>query len=275
MFFNGSYVSSNFLPYSYIPIWIGLTTPLLYLFFFVLGFFYLLKRFFLRFLNIKERSKYNDLWRGNNEKKDLYIFFNFFAITLYLIFADKVLYTGWRQIYFLNIFIIYISTFMIYVFLINLKSFKKKVFFNWGIFIILFSIILDMVNYHPYQNIYFNKLVSDNYKKKFEIDYWGLSGVKFLKNILELEKNEKLINVGVASWLPLERSLDLIDIEERTRINIVGQNYNDAKYILDTNISEVDKNINNKYNIPETFIKIDEFIINGTSVFKVYKKNIN
>jgi len=105
-----------------------------------------------------------------------------------------------------------------------------------------------------------------------EIDYWGISGVKFLKRILEIDKKNNII-IGVASYLPLERSMVFLEKKQRNRINIVGQDYEIADYIFDSNISEVDKNINTKYNVPKNFIKIEEFIIEKATIFKIYKKS--
>ena len=130
-----------------------------------------------------------------------------------------------------------------------------------------------MVSYHPYQNIYFNSLFNNNAHKKFEVDYWGLSGRKFLEEILILEKNKKIITIGVASWLPLERSLKLLDKKDRLRIKIIGQELQNADYIYTNFISEVDKNSNDKYKIPTNFTKINEFILDNMTVYEVFKKN--
>ena len=130
-----------------------------------------------------------------------------------------------------------------------------------------------MVSYHPYQNIYFNNLFNNNAHKKFEVDYWGLSGRKFLEEILILEKNKKIITIGVASWLPLERSLKLLDKKDRLRIKIIGQELQNADYIYTNFISEVDKNSNDKYKIPTNFTKINEFILDNMTVYEVFKKN--
>ena len=92
-------------------------------------------------------------------------------------------------------------------------------------------IIYKMIIYHPYQNIYFNSFFNKNAHEKFEVDYWGLSGKKFLTDILVLEKKRDPIVIGVASYLPLERSIKLLDKEDRERIAIVGQEYENAHYI--------------------------------------------
>ena len=41
-----------------------------------------------------------------------------------------------------------------------------------------------MIIYHPYQNIYFNTFFNKNAHEKFEVDYWGLAGKKFLDETL-------------------------------------------------------------------------------------------
>ena len=131
-----------------------------------------------------------------------------------------------------------------------------------------------MVIYHPYQNIYFNSLFNKSAHEKFEVDYWGLSGKKFLENILVLEKNKSSIAIGIASYLPLERSIKLLNKNEGEKIKIVGQTFQKADYIYSNFISEVDKNFNDKYKIPSNFTRIDTFIIDGIPVYEVLKKTI-
>ena len=130
-----------------------------------------------------------------------------------------------------------------------------------------------MTIYHPFQKIYFNNYFKEISHLNFEIDYDGLSGKKFLKEILVLEKDKNIINIGVASWYPLQRSIKLLDKKDRKKINIVGQDFQKADYIYSNFISEVDKNINDKYKIPSDFTKISEFILDNITVYEVFKKN--
>ena len=272
MLFNGKYVYTNFLPYNYIFTWIFITTPILYTILFIIGYFIILQRFFLRFINIKEKNYYSDLWRGVNEKKDLFVFFNLTSVILGLITLNIILYTGWRQIYFLNIFIVYIATYGFYYLGIKIKSkFNKRIQYSIvGIFLIF--IFHKMIIYHPYQNLYFNSIFKKDVHNKFDVDYWGLSAKKFLNDTLILEKNKYPIKIGVASFLPLERSLKILSKEDREKIIIVGQEYQNADYIYTAFISEVDINGNDKYKIPSNFTKIDEFILDGIRVYEVFKK---
>lgn len=272
MFFNGEYISTNFLPYSYIFTWILITTPILYILLFLIGYYYIFKKLFIRFINIKEKSNYPDLWRDINEKQDLFIFFILTSVIFYLITFNVRLYTGWRQIYFLNVFIIYISVYGFYKIHLNLKS-KIKPNIQFGLIgLFLIFIVYKMIIYHPYQNLYFNSVFNKNAHNKFEVDYWGLTGKKFLESVLILEKNKNQIKIGVASFIPLERSLKLLSKEEREKIIIVGQDYEKADYIYTVFISEVDINGNDKYKIPSNFTKIDEFILDNIKIYEVFKK---
>jgi len=186
------------------------------------------------------------------------------------------MFTGWRHLYFLNIFIIYISTYAFYKINFRFKSSVKNKMLLYFIIFYLIFISYKMFVYHPYQNIYFNSLFSKvvkNVHQKFEVDYWGLSGRKFLEDIVSLEKNKNPIIVATASYLPLERSLKMLSKKDRKKIIIVGQDYEKADYIYNNFIFEVDIKDNDKYKIPSSFSKINQFILDGIVVYEVYKKN--
>tara|TARA_B100000029_G_scaffold124992_1_gene118480 strand:- start:597 stop:2243 length:1647 start_codon:yes stop_codon:yes gene_type:complete len=270
MLFNGNYVYSNFLPSIYIFNWILISSPSLYIILFLIGYFLIFKRFFNRFTNIEKYNNFYDLWRSKSEKKDLFVLFNITSIILYLIAFNAVLYNGWRHLYFLNIFIIYIAIYSFHQINIKFKSTKKFHFIFISIFLLF--IVYKMIIYHPFQNIYFNSFFNKNAQEKFEVDYWGTSGKKFLKYILNVEKNKNIIKIATASYLPLERSTKLLEKDERVKISIIGQNYKDADYLYTNFISEVDKNSDDKYKIPDNFNKIEEFILDNTIVYQVFKK---
>lgn len=273
IFFKGEFISIKFMPYDYILTWIIISTPIIHIALFFIGFIFIFQRLIKRlftFENIKIK-KY-DLWRNYNEKKDLFVFICLIVIVSSLTILNISLLNTWKYLYFLNIFIVYIGSYSIY-FLINKfkKNNKIKVF---KIFIICSFIFVAarMVQYHPYQGLYFNVLLSGKYKNNFDIDYTALSGKYALKQMLDLENNKKVINIGVASWTPLERSKEMLDKKLRSKINIVGQNYSLADYIYTNNISEVDKKLNNKYDIPNNFIKIYNLIIDDLVIYEIYKK---
>ena len=99
-FFLGNYIQVEFVPWYYTIIWIFITTPSIYLIFFLIGFCFILKRIGNRLIRIDDKKEYNDLWRGDNEKVDILIFLNFFIPIFFTIILHSSLLTGWRHLYF-------------------------------------------------------------------------------------------------------------------------------------------------------------------------------
>lgn len=274
VFFLNNYYSSNLLPYSYIPIWIIISTPLLHLILFFLGFSNMVLRFFKRFTNIKSRSIYADFWRGKNEQKDFFIFFSFVFITLGVIFLNIKMYNSWRIVYFLYFFIIYFAIYYMNIYLTKYKkNLLKKNIFKFLFLILIILTTYRITIYHPYQSFYFNVLTSDKIKNTVEVDYTGLSSIQFLNKILEENQDKEIIKIGIASWYPLWRMIELIENKDVSKIKLVSnkENYT-SDYLYSNRISDVDKRYNKKYDIPSNFFKYDEFIIDGAIIYEVYKR---
>ena len=274
VFFNGEYFNNDYLPYSYVPLWILMTTPVLHILMFFIGITYGLKRLYFRLINIEKNQFSYDLWRGVKEKYDLFILLNFLVFFLLIILLNIRLFTAWKHLYFLNFYLVYIAVLGLNVIYIWSKKLKKKIILSISLIFISLFIVFEMIKYHPYQGLYFNTFVPKNFKNKFEIDYLALSARHFFDKIFELEKNDNKIHIANASWTPLIRTLDIYSENEKQKIKLVGQNYGTAKYIYSNNISEVDKRHNNKYDIPKDFIKLYEYKIDGLLLYTVYKKKL-
>jgi len=274
VYFDGQFYQSKFLPISYLPTWIILTTPIYILLFFIVGFYKNLKRLLFRFVSIDSKKNIFkfDLWRSNHEKFDLLVFINLFLIILLYISVKLALLSGWRHFYFVNFFIIYYSCFSVYLvmFFLKNKNILKKVFLF--LLILFLSIqIYDIFKYHPFQSSYFNNFVSDEKKLKFEIDTQSLSRVHAIKEIMKIDKD--LINLGTASWTPLEDARSMIPRKSWKKLNFVGTNFDNADYIYSNHYYEVNYQINNKYQIPKNFSLYKTFLIDGTRIYSIYKKN--
>lgn len=272
MLFNGEYVFSYLLPVSYLPIWIIITIPIIILATFFHGYLFIFKRAFARLVKIKNNTFLNDFWRGKRENLDIYIFFNFNLVFFYIILFNPTLFTGWRHLYFLHPFIIYMACVSVHILFLKFK--KTNIIFHIVLLSALFN-FYELVKFHPYQSLYFNSFVQGSKKKDFEIDYWGISGVKFLKELLVLDNSNRKISVATASYIPLERSLKLLNKEERNKFNIIGQDYSNADYIFNNNMSEVNKKIDEKYKIPSNFILMKEYSIDGFLIYQIYKNTDN
>ena len=272
LYFN-QYIPNTFLPSTYIINWIVISSPIFQIIFFLLGYTFYAIRFLKRFLNIKNKLIYNDLWRSQKEEKDFIFFLLLTSFFFIFIFSNATFYNGWRLVYFFNIFLLY---FGIYFLNISLKYFRKNLLAKNSIKLIIFlSIFYNsycLISYHPFQSIYFSSLLSEKLKNSFEGDYHGISAKHFFLKISKIDER-KIIKVAVASQTPLQRGLEGISPVLRKRFEVVGQEYHFADYIYKNNISEVNSRLNKKYEVPKNFSKIYELKINKIKIYEVYKLN--
>ena len=178
--FFGERIPSNNLPWYYVPIWIIITTPTIYLSIFLISII-----FFIIFLFKKKITN-----------KENYIYFESIILILYLIFPiifaslkNSTIYDGWRHFYF--IYPILILVFSNFIFLI-----KKGFFYNLiicGLFLNFLFISIIMIKNHPNQQIYFNDILEKNIIKQFEKDYWAVSNKILIDKVVEQSINKDKI----------------------------------------------------------------------------------
>ncbi len=212
----GKYISPFKLPWHYIPVWIFISTPLSYTLLFLLGFL---------------RMIYN-LVKAKNLKR-IYEKYFYEVITLVLavspiitiIILKSTLYDGWRHLYF-------IYPFMIILMLRGIQILPLPIMAL--IIVEMASVLIFMIKYHPYQNVYFNFLLSPNMnkvKENFELDYWGLSYRKALEYIVKTDKSLK-IPLTVANNPGDSNSLILLP-SDRNRLQYWSMDdLSKAKYFL-------------------------------------------
>ena len=273
--FNGNYYMIKYLPRSYLPTWIAISTPTIILLLFLIGSYKVVKTIIKRIISIdfvRKNNKKGDLWRSLNEKKDLFIVVSFFSFLSYAVLLNVAMLSGWRHFYFLHIFIIYLAT-------IGLNYVYKNLFknFNLKIIYLLFSfIIINLIhinyNFHPYQSLYFNGLLNSNMTKKFQVDTPNLSRADALKFIIKNEdSNKERIFVANASWTPMYNGKDMLEEHEQDKLIFVGQEFDQADYIYTNYVFKSDEKYNKNYKIPKKFDKIKDFKINDVLIYSIYK----
>ena len=118
--FLGKYELSTEIPNIYLLTWIIITTPPVYIFFFFIGLLF----FLLSFIKNKN-ERFNP-----NFFSDFFCFSILFLVPFMIIYLGSTLYSGWRQLYFLYVLIIYFSIFGIYqTYLFINKNYKKYFIF--------------------------------------------------------------------------------------------------------------------------------------------------
>ena len=272
--FLGNYYPPGKLPNYYLVFWILISTPVIHSILFLSGLAFYTLRITKRFFQIKSDSLHNDLWRSLNEKKDFLIFINLIIFFLFFTFMNVILYNGWRIAYFMYIFLIYFAVFGTYLIFIKYRKIKylNKISSIFIICFIIFSVYRIYI-YHPYQAFYFNFFVPQNVKNNVDVDYTGLSGIKFLREVIKNEPGTHKIKIGIASWYPLWRMAEILEKDDKDRLIFVSNDEREkSDYIYSNRISDVDKRYYKKYDIPKNFKKIKEYKIENAIIYEVYKK---
>jgi len=224
--FNGKKINALNLPWEYLPVWISITTPVLYLCLFITGVALFLKQVLSGFKNnFQKIFSYEIEW--------LNLFIIIVPVTAVIV-LNSVVYDGWRHLYLIYPSIIFFS---IYALKYLFQIFKNaKYFFPISIFITAISClttIYEIIRLHPYENIYFNCLVGNSYqnaKERFELDYWGLSYFEGLKYIVENDKRN-FIKIAEDTY-PGETNAMLL--EEKDRDRLIYTSLERADYYLTT-----------------------------------------
>jgi len=238
-------------PWHYIPIWFIITTPIIYLIYFLIGLIYSVFIFF--------KNGIHRIAHTLDKYKFMYINLAIFLSTLFaLIFFQNNTYNGWRHSYFLFIcFLLFIVSFIS-----SHQSKIFKIFSKYLLFVLIISNIIWIYKNHPYENLYFNTLVKKPYQQ-FDLDWWGLSNYEQIRFVLDFDKSNQ-IRIWAASGTSIKATTkNLLTLKEKDRI-IVVENKDDADYILNNYINNL-KDYSKEYKL------INELKVSNSRINSLYK----
>ena len=225
--YMGEFILSKNAPWHYPIVWIGITSPIIVILFFLFGLFFLIRRIIFRLIAIDNNS--NDIWRGDNEMIDIY-FLLMILLTIFLFINKGIAYDGWRLLYFIYPSIIMIALFGIYYLNLHLKLRLFKTAIYLAIILNLSYLVFWNYKFHPHQYVYFNFLFKNKFNNNFEKDYWGLSNTQSINYIID--NNIKYpIKIGTKSFASLEYSLLMLKDEDKNKVSIT-YNLSDAEFII-------------------------------------------
>lgn len=174
MLYLGSTVTALNKPWHYLPVWIGITTPLFILIFWLLSHRFVLKNKTILLMNIL-------VWVN---------------IVLYYV-IHPIIYDGTRHYLFIVVFMAVVALITWYEMWSSGDKYKK-IILTILLSLNLISIADQYRLLHPYEYVYFNELVGylPGAFGKFETDYWGTSyfeGSRCLKGLVK----ESPVLVGI------------------------------------------------------------------------------
>jgi hypothetical protein len=255
--YSGERIQAQDLPWHYIPVWISITTPILYIILFAIGVM-TLSVMLVRRIRMNEI----DVFAINQ----IFILSMFFAPLIIVIGLNSTLYDGWRHMYFIYPFLIAIGIHG-YTFLES-KLRNRAVLLRVAVVLSLTSTLVWVVANNPQQNLYFNKLAGENIAQDWEMDYWGLSNESALRYILEKDSREK-ITVQEVSFTPLEVSSKMLNSEEQARLIFERNATPSAEYLVNNFRS------GNQQDIPAVwpgYESVKKYEVDGFTYLEVLKK---
>lgn len=213
----GKYYSCGETPWHYIPVWIAISTPLLYLGLFFIGVFALVGDVFR---NWKRSSQLlNKTWGP------LTLLW-FFVPPLGSILMGVCTFNEFRHLFFIYPALLLIGLKgLVAAYDAVLKMRERKLSAAGKIILAvvvvgsLGRVAFFMVRNHPHENVYFNRLAGRDMAsvaKKFEMDYWGLSYKQGLEYLLRIDPSET-IKVAV-DFRPGEFNVWIQPRSERPRL---------------------------------------------------------
>lgn len=231
MLFMGHQIRSTSLPWFYLPVWIAITTPILYLGLFGIGAAHFLILYFNTFVNNLKQVRLR-LWSSPEQMQDL-VFINVAILPILgIIVLNSVAYDGWRHAYFIYPAFLLIAT-QGWIFTWRLAKQHKPFFSKVLIGLLAISFISTsvwIIRAHPLQNVYFNVLASTPWKDHYELDYWAVSSRQALEYIANHD-DRPLIKVNMGSIIFFDEALKILKPSDRARF-VEAEWEGSADYIL-------------------------------------------
>jgi hypothetical protein len=204
----GELVRTRQLPWHYVPVWMAITTPPLYLVLFLAG----VAAVTLRFVRAG-----NALWRSEAELQDLmFLAFAVLPIVATMLY-NPVLYDGWRQLYFIYpaFLMVALAGWHALWTLAGTRAWRTAL---GAVTALSFAVTaIWMWRAHPLQNVYFNPLAGRDVLTRYEVDYWGLSLRPALEHLLAHDPSDT-IRVMEGNYLELQMRFAVLRPDERRRL---------------------------------------------------------
>ena len=187
--FFGEAIEARNLPAHYIPAWIGISTPLIYLFFILCG----LLLVTWRTLSRLPRAR---LWSDYAGQLDFVQLGLSIGPVLVVIALQSTLYNGWRHLHF-------VYPGLLFVAITGFDALRQWVSRVFPILLAVGMVLTarTMIRMHPLQQVYFNELIAEPHLMDcFELDYWGSGFREALLQLAEQIPEGETRHVFCQNW---------------------------------------------------------------------------
>jgi hypothetical protein len=211
-------------PWYFALSWIAITTPLLYLCLYLIGFTGIV----YQTVQLKKQ-----VFKDKKLLEKLMALSLFILPLLAIIGLKSVLYDTWRHVYFVYPFLLIVAMYGAQWIYEKLKSEMLK-WASIALFTLLIAAeLVKMVNAFPNEYVYFNELVSDkneNIRYHYDMDYWGTTFKLGFEKILAMDTRDTIKVTG--NCYPAYSNYNLLKhMDPNCRLEYVLQE-KDAHYYL-------------------------------------------
>ncbi|MEM1357941.1 MAG: glycosyltransferase family 39 protein [Bacteroidota bacterium] len=208
-------------PAYYIPAWILITTPIIYLLFLFTGFFAALKTMFsnLRTLHF---------WQNDRELLDFTQLGLAVGPILVVIILDSTLYNGWRHLHFVFPSMVFL---IIVGFSYAQHHWPRPQVQAWVLGAGLLLTAITMVRYHPHQQTYFNAAIrGEPLFIRFDMDYWGVGFRPALLKLAEQIPEGAVKSIKCECW-PCNDNYYALPPAAKAKLRLEGE-WHKADYLV-------------------------------------------
>lgn len=260
--YSGSRVMSTDLPWHYLPVWIFITTPLLYSALFFVG----NPRQSVAVAGALTRPS---SWIASLDLRWGAIAAYGFGPVLSVIALESVVYDGWRHVYCVYAFLVLFAARGL-EFLVEAGRMHKLVAPSVLALVLLNGawVAVETARTHPHQNVYFNEFARARWRpigQHFELDYWGVAYRQGLEHVLALVPRPQLIRIAARNPA-CEINLSILEAADRERIEYVKSQADADWYLSNFRHINDDEPID-----PPDELKVHEVTVSGEPILAIYR----
>lgn len=261
MVFFGDIISARNLPWYYIPVWIGITTPIFYLVLMGVGLGALI-------LNIWRTRVWSPLSWGLVQDS-LFAMLSLGPL-IAVIVLHSILYNGWRQMYFIYAPLLLVA-------LLGFKSLwnfsSRYRYWRYGLATLLILSFSHtaywMLRYHPHQYLYFN-ILAGKFAQRFDVDYGGTSYKALLEKILRQDSTKTYSVFPLYHLWQINYFVGSQGLKPQEYKRLI----NDQTEACSDYIITIVRGNRQQYSQKPEFEVFDELVIDGQKVYTTYKRRV-
>ncbi len=210
---NGKMIHSYELPLTYFPIWFLISNPVLWLFTGFTGLLFVTIEFFKRPWHFLQ----------NTRERNFFLYLFCFSVPIFLVIVfHSVIYDDWRHLYFVYPPFVLMALYFIHK---TLNS-KYAAIVKVACLIQVGFLGYFMIRNHPFQEVYFNRLVSHDkeyLRGHYDLDYWGPCSAQALTYLLTKHPSDSIkVACDPAIERPMRVNIRLVQKRDRGRIQFTS-----------------------------------------------------